>query len=85
MTGTTPQSGQLKDPFARLGHGASGLSLEGFADQLAIGGHLADRAIEVPPPESVQAALSEGDHVALDCGPTDAHDLSRLLACEPAV
>ena len=45
LAGTTPQSGQLKDPFARFGHGAGGLLLEGFADQLAIGGHFTDRAI----------------------------------------
>lgn len=85
LAGTTPQSGQSKDAFARFGHGAGGLILEGFADQIAIGGHFADRAIEVPTPESVQGSLSERDHVALDCGPTNANDLGRLLACDPLV
>jgi hypothetical protein len=75
----------LKDPLARFGHGAGGLFLEGFADQVAIGGHVADRTIGVGPPQSVQASLAEGDHVALDRSPTDADDLGGLLACEPVV
>ena len=85
MAGTTPQTGQLKDAFARFGHGAGGLIREGFADQRAIGGHFADRAIEVPPPESVQSSLSKRHHVTLDCGSTNANDLGSLLACDPFV
>src|SRR5258708_39778844 len=53
LAGTSSQTSQFKDPFARLGHGASGVILDGFADQLAIGNQLADRAIDVPSPESV--------------------------------
>ena len=85
MARTTPQSGQLKDPLRRLGHGASGLILERFADQLSIGGHFTDRPIDVPTPESVQAALPERDHVTLNCGPTNANDFGRLLACYTVV
>src|SRR5712691_9281686 len=59
LAGTASQPGQLKDAFARLGHGTNGLLLEGLADQLAIGSHFADRAIDVPMPEAVQASLSE--------------------------
>jgi hypothetical protein len=80
-----PQSGQLKDPLRRLGHGTSGLILEGFADQLSISRHFADRPIDVPTPESVQAALPERDHVTLNCGPTNANDFGRLLACYTVV
>ena len=85
LAGTASQSGQLKDAFARLGHGAGGLLLEGLADQVAIGGHLAHRAIGVPPPQAVQAPVSERGHVPLDGGPTDADDLGRLLARDPVV
>jgi hypothetical protein len=80
LAGTTPQTGQLKDPFGRLGHGAGGLLLERFADQFAIGDHFTDRAIVVRAPQSVQASLAEGDHVTLDGSPTDPDDLSRLPA-----
>ena len=85
MTGTTSQSRELKDPFACLGDGAGGLFLEGLADQLAIGDHFADRVIDLPLPQFVQAPVSERGHKALNRGPTDAGDLSRLLACEPTV
>src|SRR4051812_23132300 len=72
LAGTTPQSGQLKDPFAGLGDGADRLVLEGLANQLAIFGHLAPRAIGDPPPQAIQATLSKRRHVALHGGPTDA-------------
>ena len=85
MTGTAPQSGQLKDPFPRLGHGTGGLILKGFADQLAISGHFADRTIEVPASESVQSSLSKGDDVTLDCSPSDTDDLGGLPACDSIV
>ena len=85
MAGTAPQSGQLKDPFSRLGHGSGGLILKGFADQLAISGHFADRTIEVPSPESVQSSLSEGYNVTLDCSPSDADDLGGFLTCDSFV
>ena len=45
LAGAASQPGQLEDAFARLGHGAGRLLLEGLADQLAIGGHLAHRAM----------------------------------------
>ncbi len=51
------QPGQLKDAFARLGDGRGRLLLEGCADQVAIGGHLAHRTIEIPLPQAVQAPL----------------------------
>jgi hypothetical protein len=85
LAGTTPQSGEWKDPFARFGHGAGWSFLEGLADQLAIGGHFAFRVIDLPSPKSVQPLLPERDHVALNRGPTHTDDLSRLLACEPTV
>jgi hypothetical protein len=85
LTWTAPQSGELKDPFARLGHGAGGSFLEGLADQLAIGGHFAFRVIDLPSPKSLQPLLPERDHVALNRGPTHADDLGGLLACEPTV
>ena len=85
MAGTTPQSGELKDPFARLGHGAGGSFLEGLADQLARGGHFAFRVIDLPAPKTVQTPVSKRNHVALNRGPTHADDLSGLLASEPTV
>ncbi len=78
MTGTTPQSGQFKDPFARLGHGAGRSFLKGLADQVAIGDHFALGTIDVGSPQSVQAPLSESDHVALNRDPTHADDLGRF-------
>ncbi len=45
----------LDDVFGRLGHGMNELLLEGLANQRAIGGHFADRAIEVPLPQTIQA------------------------------
>src|SRR4051812_7931274 len=85
LAGTTSQSGQLKDPFTGLGDGADGLFLEGLANQLAISGHLALRAIRVPPPQAIQATLSKRGHVSLNGGPTDADDLSRVLPRGPMV
>ena len=57
LAGPAAQPGQLKDAFARLGDGRGWLLLEGGADQLAIGGHLAHRATEIPLPQAVQAPL----------------------------
>lgn len=85
MTWTTPQSRELKDPFARLGHSADGSFLEGLADQLAIGSHFADWVIDLSSPKTVQAPFPKRNHVALNRGPTDADDLSGLLASEPTV
>ena len=78
MTGTAPQTGQLKDPFARLGHGTGGLLLEGFADQIAIGGHFTDRTIDLATPQSIQASLSERDHITLDRRSPHTDDLGRV-------
>src|SRR6516162_7856539 len=55
---------QLKDALRGLGHGADGLLLERLANQIAIAGHLADRAIGLPTPQAFQAIFSEGGHVA---------------------
>jgi hypothetical protein len=77
---TASQPGQLKDALARFGHGVDGLLLEGFADQLAVGGHFADRAIGVPLPQTVQASLTKRRHVSLHGGSTNSDDLGRFLA-----
>jgi hypothetical protein len=50
---TASQPGQLKDALARFGYGVGRLLLEGFADQLTVGGHFAHRAIGVPLPQTV--------------------------------
>ena len=83
--GPAAQPGQLKDAFARLGDGRGWLLLEGGADQLAIGGHLAHRATEIPLPQAVQAPLPKRGHVSLDGGPTDSDSLGRMLTREPGV
>ncbi len=80
LAGTASQPGQLKDTLAGLGHGADGLFLERLADQVAISGHLADRAIRVPLPQTLQTALSKRGYVPLNGGPTDSDDLGRVLA-----
>ena len=59
MAGTTAQRGQLKDAFARIGDRKGRLLLEGLADQDAIGGHLAHRAIGIVVPQAVQAPLAK--------------------------
>ena len=85
LAGPAAQPGQLKDAFARLGDGRGWLLLEGGADQLAIGGHLAHRATEIPLPQAVQAPLPKRGHVSLDGGPTDSDSLGRMLTREPGV
>jgi hypothetical protein len=83
VAGTTPQFGQLKNAFARLGYGTDGLLLEGLADQLAISSHFTDRAVDVPLPQSVQASLSKCGYIPLDSGPTDADNLGDVLPRKP--
>ena len=85
LAGTASQSGQLKNPFARLGYGVDGLFLEGFANQLAIGRHFALRAIGVPSSQTVQPAVTKRGHIPLDGGSSNPDDLGRLLACDSVV
>jgi hypothetical protein len=85
LAGTTPQTGQLENTFARFGHGVCGLFLEGFADQITIRSHFADRTIDRPATKTVQATLSKRDDVTLDCGPTNPNDFRSLLARHPVV
>ena len=85
MTGTTPQSGQLKDPVACFGNRADGALLERLADQVAKGGQLTDLAFDVPTPEPVQAPVSECGHVPLDGGSPDPGDLRGFLARDTTV
>jgi len=75
----------LKDALAGLGHSADRLLLKGLADQLAIRGHLAFRAIRDPPPQAIQATLSKRDHISLDRGPTDSNNLGCVLPRGPVV
>ncbi len=51
---------------ACFGDSADGALLERRADQVTVGGHLADRPFDVPPPEPVQAPVPECGHVAWD-------------------
>src|SRR3954452_17603410 len=85
LAGTASQPGQLKDAFTRFGHGASGLLLEGLADQVAISGHFAHWAIGIPLPQAIQIPLSKRGHVPLDGGSTGSDDLGRVLALDPVV
>jgi hypothetical protein len=85
LAGTTPQSGQLKDPLARLGHRADGSRLERLKDQVAIGGQFTHLAFEVPASQLVQAAVAECGDVALDGSPSDPGDFGRLLTRESTV
>jgi hypothetical protein len=85
LTGTTPQSGQLKDPVARLGDRADGARLERRADQVAIGSQLTDLAFDAPTAEPIQAPVSECGHVPLDGGSSDSGDFSSFLARDTAV
>ena len=85
MTGTTPQSGQLKNPVARFGNRAGGALLERRADQVAIGGQFAHLAFDIPTPEPVQAPVSKCGHVPLDGGSSDTGDLRGFLARDTTV
>src|SRR5271170_7857919 len=70
LAGAAPQSGQLKDAVAGLGDGVDRLLLEGRANEVAIGGHLALGTMGVARPETFQAPQTKGDDVAMDGGPT---------------
>jgi hypothetical protein len=85
LAGTASQSGHLKDPFARLGHGVDGLLLERLANQRAIGCHFARGAMGVPSSQTVQPSLAKRGHRPLDGRPSDPNDLGRLLACDSVV
>ena len=63
----------------------TGALLERLADQVAIGGQFAHRALDVPLPQAVQAPVSERGDVPLDGGSSDPGDLGRLLARQSAV
>ena len=85
MTGTAPQSGQLRDPVARFGDRADGARRERLADQVAKGGQFTHLAFDVPTPEPVQAPVSECGHVPWDGGSSDPGDFGRFLARNPTV
>jgi hypothetical protein len=85
LTGTTPQSGPLKDPVARFGYRTDGALLERLADQVARGGQFTDLAFDVPTPEPVQAPVSKCGHVPLDGGPSDTGDFRGFLARDSTV
>jgi hypothetical protein len=85
LAGTTPQSGQLRDPVARFGDRADGGLLERLVNEVAIGGQFTHLAFDVPTPEPVQAPVSECGHIPLDGSPSDPGDFGGFLTCESTV
>src|SRR5262249_12015596 len=76
---------QSLDAFTSLIHGASGLAGELLTDKITMSGQVAHGPGDAPLAQPPQAAVAEGNYVALHGGPPQAGHLGSLLASQAAV
>lgn len=85
MRRTATKSGQSFNPVARLGHGPHRGLGQRLLDRLGVRCHVTDGTSDIPLAQTIQAAVAEGGHIALNGGTTQPGDGCGLRPGDPAM